>query len=469
MAALPSRVESSLKSHYIPYQVACHAKTTSLEKAAIALGLPQEQVARAILLKDARGLLMVVLPLTRLLHLTQLREQLNRKLEVISGAQADKYFPDCEPGSRPPLGEAYGIPMIVDKSLLNQPEIYFEPGNHRVFVKLHKADFAALISNALKMDISLPQTLANQASKAVRQQRVSDVLTSESQRLCHKLTEIPHFPKKSELLTRFLGELATAEMAWQVVQISPETQSDLDEFIEIFSDGVCLLPEEVARCILSVKILVCLLSSLPILTDGPLGYTQMVRQSVYSAFLSGMLASKHTDMAISQPATALLASGCQYSGILLLGYLFPPEFRLLNRLALAYPNLPIATLEQRLLGMGRAHDIIALGHAQVGAWLLKTWGFPLEITTVTAKQNHLNYKGYAKRYVSLNQVADSVLSQSGLFGAPRGVNAFDETDVLIKQAKVMLQKLLAYTDLLDRIIASIVKVTVDAKKAVYPI
>ena len=39
-------------------------------------------------------------------------------------------FKDCEFGAVPPLGLAYGMSTVIDDCLSEQPEIYFEAGDH---------------------------------------------------------------------------------------------------------------------------------------------------------------------------------------------------------------------------------------------------------------------------------------------------------------------------------------------------
>src|SRR6516225_4599688 len=104
--------------------------------------------------------------------------------------------------------------------------------------------------------------------------------------------------------------------------------------------------------------------------------------------------------------------------------------------------------------MGRAHDVIALGHAQVGAWLLKTWGFPLEVTSVVAKQCNVNY---AKDYAHIVQIAQTAVAQSGFLGTPRGHNEFDIAHNNLLEATTLLQKLLHHSSFLDKITSSIIK------------
>lgn len=427
MATLPSRVENYLKNHFIKYQVASHAREMSLEQVAYNLGIPLDQMARAVLLKDGRGPVMAVLPVSRLLHLTYLRERLDRHLEVISGVQADRYFPDCVPGSRPPLGLAYGIPTIVDKQLLGQPQIYFEPGNHCVLVSLKQEDFQILFNQCSKMDLSIPQSVANQ-QKLAKQQRHSGLLSEGGEKRCHELLQMPNFPQKSFVLDQLIQD-------FDENQIRPELLSEQfhwEEWLSIFEAAGL---KDSQRLHLAYDILVQTLALLRIANDGPLGYTEMVRQSLSIALLCGLLAIAQPD-ADWDPATAFLAGGCLNIGILLLGNLFPPEFRLLNRLALAYPHASVASLEPRLLGMGRAHDVLALGHAQVGGWLLRHWKFPHEVVAAVIKQDHLNYQ--TKDYILIAQVANRALMHSSLLGTIRGTTDFDISDKLFVLAKELI-------------------------------
>ena len=54
----------------------------------------------------------------------------------------------------------------------------------------------------------------------------------------------------------------------------------------------------------------------------------------------------------------------------MLGHLFLPEFRLLNKFAAANPDKTLVELEGRLLGMGGARELLAMGDARMGVWLM---------------------------------------------------------------------------------------------------
>jgi Ala-tRNA(Pro) deacylase len=46
------------------------------------------------------------------------------------------------------LGQAYGLMVLVDETLLDQDEIYFEAGDHTELVHVSGQDFEALMVHA---------------------------------------------------------------------------------------------------------------------------------------------------------------------------------------------------------------------------------------------------------------------------------------------------------------------------------
>ena len=50
--------------------------------------------------------------------------------------------------SIPPFGECYGLDVIIDSSIDQQPELYCEGGDHATLVRLDQAEFARLNGQA---------------------------------------------------------------------------------------------------------------------------------------------------------------------------------------------------------------------------------------------------------------------------------------------------------------------------------
>ncbi len=132
----------------VDYEILAHPPTGDALHTAEAAHVPGDRLAKAVILKDAQGYVMAVLPATHHVDLEALRALLGRPLAFAREEELPALFQDCAPGAIPPLGPAYGLEMVVDEALSDDPEIYFEAGDHRDLVRVDAADFAALIEGA---------------------------------------------------------------------------------------------------------------------------------------------------------------------------------------------------------------------------------------------------------------------------------------------------------------------------------
>ena len=152
--------------------------------------------------------------------------------------------------------------------------------------------------------------------------------------------------------------------------------------------------------------------------DGPLGLKAFWRHAVYSACLAQNLSREMPEDREVEPGLAYLGGLLHNFGFLLLGHLFPPEFKMLNRLVAANPDKPVTALEQCVLGMGQAQDVLEMGHAAVGAWLMQSWGMPGEIVTSLREHHNPEYEGPFAAYSHLVLVVDHLLKGMGIGDAP---------------------------------------------------
>lgn len=142
-------LQDYLAERQIAYEVLPHPRTTTSATTAQAAHLPGRSVAKAVVVEDDRGYMVAVLPATAHVQLAQLERELHRSgLRLASEPALGKLFPDCELGAVPPLGQAYGLPTIVEEELAAQPEVFFEAGDHRHLVHVSQGEFTRLIADA---------------------------------------------------------------------------------------------------------------------------------------------------------------------------------------------------------------------------------------------------------------------------------------------------------------------------------
>ena len=152
---MASRVKWYLDSHHFHYDEMRHGHTaTSLQTAREGRILP-EFLAKAVLLEDERGYVIAVLPASDHVSLRALADGLGRDLELASEAELESLFPDCEVGAVPPLGPAYGIPIVVEERILGLPTVYFEAGDHEDLVSMAGEEFARLMEPAARCHFSV--------------------------------------------------------------------------------------------------------------------------------------------------------------------------------------------------------------------------------------------------------------------------------------------------------------------------
>jgi len=148
--ALAATVKHFLDSHEVSYRVLLHERTAALKEAAHILGIESRRVIQTVLLRDIEGVVMALLPLDHQIDFRLLSQHTHRVFERISDKEADRFFQDCEPGSHPALGNAYGIRLLLDKNIDALETVYMEVGCHTLLAQLKLEDFQFLTMGSLR-------------------------------------------------------------------------------------------------------------------------------------------------------------------------------------------------------------------------------------------------------------------------------------------------------------------------------
>lgn len=148
------KLSDYLKANEVQFDLVRHSHSGSSMQTAKASDVPAERVAKAVVLEDGRHAVMAVLPASRRLELRELRARSSPELRLATETKLKYLFQDCEPGAVPPVGDAYGIETIWDDSLMEQPDMYFEAGDHETLVHMKTRDFIGLMKGARHMAFS---------------------------------------------------------------------------------------------------------------------------------------------------------------------------------------------------------------------------------------------------------------------------------------------------------------------------
>ncbi len=142
---IAASVMNILTELHIEYESVAHPKSYSSAESAFAAHIPQDHIAKGVLLKDSEGFLLAVIPASQWVDFRRLKADLGRQLQLATEGEIERLFSDCDHGAVPPLGEPYGVETILDESLSSLAHVYFEAGDHQQLIKVHADQFQTLM------------------------------------------------------------------------------------------------------------------------------------------------------------------------------------------------------------------------------------------------------------------------------------------------------------------------------------
>ena len=132
----------------VDYEVVAHPYAETGLDTAERAHIPPEKLAKSIMLEDEGGYMMAVCPASRRIKLGELYRETNRRMEFANENELADMLGDCVLGAVPPVGDLYGIDVVVELDLFMQPDIYFEAGDHEDLIHVSADNFQKLMSNA---------------------------------------------------------------------------------------------------------------------------------------------------------------------------------------------------------------------------------------------------------------------------------------------------------------------------------
>jgi Ala-tRNA(Pro) deacylase len=145
--AIATTLKSYLEDHHVKYDMVKHTHSATALESAHAAHVPSHEVAKAVVLEDANGYIVSVLPSTNRLDLEWVNESLGRSLKIAPEDELPDLFEDCNFGAVPALSNAYGLDVIWDEQLTNAAEIYIEAGDHESLIHMHGDEFCKLMED----------------------------------------------------------------------------------------------------------------------------------------------------------------------------------------------------------------------------------------------------------------------------------------------------------------------------------
>jgi Ala-tRNA(Pro) deacylase len=152
--AIARKIDKALSETGVEYEIIAHERTESASRTAQASHVCGNQVTKTVILHDGERYVAGVVPSTHRVELDTLGQFLNRRLTLATEAETARLFDDCALGADPPLGTPYGLPVVIDESLFDEDEVYFEGGDHQSLIHVSSEAFAALMRDARRARFS---------------------------------------------------------------------------------------------------------------------------------------------------------------------------------------------------------------------------------------------------------------------------------------------------------------------------
>ncbi|MCA1491088.1 aminoacyl-tRNA deacylase [Sinorhizobium alkalisoli] len=153
---IAKKLQDYIDSEGVSYDTVAHHRTATSSQTAEAAHVPGSRLAKSVVVHHEMGYVLAVVPASHRVELSTLQDVMNRRLGLASEDEVSSLFSDCEIGAVPPIGSAYGVPVILDESLDRASDVYFEGGDHRTLVHMSGTNFRNLMKDAQVARFSHP-------------------------------------------------------------------------------------------------------------------------------------------------------------------------------------------------------------------------------------------------------------------------------------------------------------------------
>ena len=144
--ACKERLEQYFRDNGVPFVAMSHPPAFTAPEVAAAQHVPGKQVVKVVMVKAGEHVVMCAVPANKHVDLRALAALLHTDdARLAHEEEFAPLFPDCLLGAMPPFGHLYGVPVYMDASLTDDPEIVFQAGTHTDTMKIRNADYMRLV------------------------------------------------------------------------------------------------------------------------------------------------------------------------------------------------------------------------------------------------------------------------------------------------------------------------------------
>ena len=143
--SIVSHIKDYLDHYKITYTTIDHGKAYKAQELAKVISVPEGKFAKSVVIKIDGKPVLAVLPASRQIDFGKLKDVLDTDtIEMVNEREIEDFFPSCELGAMPPLGNLFDLPVYVARDLRAEEEIVFNAGTHTDAIRMRYTDFEQL-------------------------------------------------------------------------------------------------------------------------------------------------------------------------------------------------------------------------------------------------------------------------------------------------------------------------------------
>jgi Ala-tRNA(Pro) deacylase len=144
---IPQTIVQYLMENRVPFRRHWHTRAVSAQELAATLHVSGYRVAKSVIVQADKTRYIAVLPATEMLDETSFARAVGaREASLADESEFPVLFPECEVGAEPPFGGLYELPVVMDKSLVDEEPLVFRAGSHEETLEIVADDYFALES-----------------------------------------------------------------------------------------------------------------------------------------------------------------------------------------------------------------------------------------------------------------------------------------------------------------------------------
>ncbi|MFV3404058.1 MULTISPECIES: HDOD domain-containing protein [Pseudomonas] len=390
------------------------------------LALPAASRVQAVLLDDEIGALMVLFPQSQLLDLKRLEELTGRTLTAVPLARLKQMLDKHHLKTLPAIPALTSSPCQYEKSLLDNETVLIQSGETGVLLEIGHTAFKKMLAKASASSFGLEVTSIRpnldrpgDDSKEITQ-AVQAFTARRIQKRLEETIEIPPLADTAQKIIKLrVDPNASTDDITGVVETDPALAAQVVSWAAspyYASPGKIRSVEDAIVRVLGFDLVINLAlglalgKTLSLPKDHPQQVTPYWQQSIYTAAVIEGLTRAMPRAERPEAGLTYLAGLLHNFGYLLLAHVFPPHFSLICRHLEVNPHLCHSYIEQHLLGISRE---------QIGAWLMKLWDMPDELSTALRFQHDPSYDGEYAAYPNLVCLSVRLLRSRGIGSGPQ--------------------------------------------------